>query len=1536
MFATLPLLPALLGVLLGAAPAAAGAPPQRGAPPLVLPGQDDEDVETRSFSLPDTRASRALAQRAEEHRAAGRWNEAAADLQRLIDDHARDLLGPSRPAPRGRPSQQDVHAGAALWAERQLFELPPEGRLAYRERFGAAAERALAEALGAGERSSLAQVAARWPITAAAERAWWALGDLELEAGNLDQARLAWGRALGLRLERRDLQLTEPADWAAARAAAVPAEAGDLAGLGLRLELAAASLDPEHELARPELERRPPGGQMRLAGPGEGAAAAPFAETDGWQAALPAHPFGGGFRSNFRLHAVRAGWRVFVSTSLELLAFDALTGEVLWGSGQVPGWERLGKEREEYFRGIAQRRTLIAPAVGSGVVVAPLQIPISQLEHRDFNTISILRRIPDRRLFAYDEATGRPLWNHLPPPNWDGESGTFAQRTMVAGPPVIVGSRVLVPAYRLDGRVDYHVACYALESGELLWSTPVISGQRELNMFSRHEYEFAAPPLRVEGDRVIALTQLGALASLDLFSGRILWGTLYDQVPLPRRRGHNATERPTTWENAPPVVAGGVVVATPSDSHDLVGLDLESGAMLWSLSQSSVNQLARGRISRIDLLLGADERTIFLSGGHVLALEAPDGLLHSRPVRTAWIYDDFDNDAPQGWPVLTRERVFVATPTQRHEIHRHSGARARVPLPWRGGRSGNLLVGGGMLFTLDGHYLNGYFDWNGLLASSAAARRGAGVEPGAALDHARLLAMRGESLRREGRSDQARTFLDEARGVLLPLIEVEAVERPARAGLHGVLRAQARIHADLADVLGAVRALREARALAPDALSLRDTLLEEISMLTGVDDDACLAALERLESSCAGLDVPVRPAQPGAGGLGALVPGEAGAGEAWRLPVGLYVTLARARLHAARGNAAAELEALHGLVREWPATPLPGGRVGALAAERIGQLLASGERAAHAPFERRAAELLERAAQGGDLVALERVAQLYPHSEASRQAHDRILELAVEVGDLARTAAVLAAELPEPWIPSRPSAREARLLLGLAAAAERVGNPALARGVLATLALSGADRASDQAQHGGRTVGELLARLPDPLARPSSPAPDLSSHPREVAQFLGRFQRIGEVPPASDAQDAQRVLLFGRSDARTRTFERGIALVAFGATNPGDPLWSVPLPQTVGPVAWEEWVGLGAGLVVVSTEQGLLALERETGRVAWSWSSGGLTPMGVRVSDGVAAAVCRGAGDRLVIFGFELTSGVPLWTIETQAKEHSEQPICGEGRLVLLPQPYAASTMTVYCLFSGRTVQRVSLRHPPQRLLARAAWIENGRVILPWFLIEVGDARNHVVAYDLDLGTLAWEVHFDRSLGGGRQLHGVFQSGPHTVLVLKPPAGAPGRGVLAELDARIGGLARLGNVELGDDHLPLGLNLGDRRRLRLDEPLLFLRGAGSRGGGLRLEAVHLPFGVERWRYEPPFDDLYTGSLPLPAVGRDVVALVVAERASRRPVSHQANLILLGRHDGGRRETQILDPRLGRSDDLELVPLGDALFVAGQQLMKVMR
>ena len=215
-----------------------------------------------------------------------------------------------------------------------------------------------------------------------------------------------------------------------------------------------------------------------------------------------------------------------------------------------------------------------------------LQLPFSLSEVRYFSNIRITVPIPQKRLFAFEARTGKPLWDHRPPAGWDGGQAPFEQRMIVAGPPVISGDRVLAPLYLSEGRIDYHVGCFDVDSGELLWSRALISGQRELNMFGRTPHEFSAPPLVVEGARVFALTQLGTVACLDLFSGDVLWQTRYDQIVIPRNTSMNASQMESVWRPSPPVVSGQTLIATPFDSHDMLGLDCASGALVWSLPNS--------------------------------------------------------------------------------------------------------------------------------------------------------------------------------------------------------------------------------------------------------------------------------------------------------------------------------------------------------------------------------------------------------------------------------------------------------------------------------------------------------------------------------------------------------------------------------------------------------------------------------------------------------------------------------------------------------------------------------------------------------------------------------------------------------------------------------------------------------------------------------------------------------------------------------------------------------------------------------------
>jgi outer membrane protein assembly factor BamB len=185
----------------------------------------------------------------------------------------------------------------------------------------------------------------------------------------------------------------------------------------------------------------------------------------------------------------------------------------------------------------------------------------------------------------------------------------------------------------MQGRIDYQVACYELQTGAELWTTPVISGQRERNMFGRSRFEFAATPLVVVGERVIAQTELGTVAALDLFTGRILWQSLYNQIDLPKTTSYQLRARSQTWRPTPPVVVGELVLSTPSDSAELVAFRLEDGRVPWiAASERSLSRLDRetDRLS-FNLLVGADQDTIYLTGSKLSALQKPGGLNSTSP-----------------------------------------------------------------------------------------------------------------------------------------------------------------------------------------------------------------------------------------------------------------------------------------------------------------------------------------------------------------------------------------------------------------------------------------------------------------------------------------------------------------------------------------------------------------------------------------------------------------------------------------------------------------------------------------------------------------------------------------------------------------------------------------------------------------------------------------------------------------------------------------------------------------------------------------
>ncbi len=840
-------------------------------------GQGGDEFEPAPFHLYNTQVARIRAEKALEHIAASRWSEALAELQGLIEEHRGEVLAAERPQPDGArtPSQADVHAGAGMWAVSQLFSLPDEGKQLYRERFGPRAKDNVRRAIAASDRGALARVARRWPLTPAAERAWWALGDLEVELGHAADGVRAWGRAAAIHVGEPMRTTITREEWKALRAdvAALPGEdshAGALARLDLALELNESI--GEAGGTRKESEA------SFITGPALGIAAeslvitAPFAGAAaaeapaGWEASfrLPPSPFRAVPGSNpSRLFPVRLGDTIFVNTSRSVHAIDAFDGQEKWSmSDDRVGWGELSSgEMRDFDQAIDKDEHIVSLSASRGVVVAPIQIPWIYQESDQYNDLKIIEVIPERRLIALDAETGAELWNTLPPKNWDGDSGSFAERMTVVGPPTIVGARVLVPMAQLRGRIELHLGCFDLATGRVLWSAPLVTGQRTLNMFGRANSEFSAPPAVVVGDTAVMLTQLGIVAAVDIFTGETRWDTVYTQVSIAAPQFYQPGWIDNRWRNAPPVITGNTLIAAPYDGKSMFALDIESGSMLWSIDQRRLSEGAgieivgssRSRRSNpgLDIVLGASDRHVFLSGSKVASIEFPNGVRSGPPYTRHWVWPSSSKTQPSaGIPVLDEERMYVPAGQRIVAIERDTGLVVEE-IQGRLG-TGNLLVSDGMLFSLNGSQLDARFQWSAMVerAREALAGKDATLDDAATL--VRLLLERAElTVGRGGPVRKAVVLLEEAGEVIESKAGIRAVSdgmpdpNTTAPPLPGSTAAADSLRADLFEV----QILRgQAERLRGDVNAARSATQLAMSLATGEEQERrALLTLHEIE-----------------------------------------------------------------------------------------------------------------------------------------------------------------------------------------------------------------------------------------------------------------------------------------------------------------------------------------------------------------------------------------------------------------------------------------------------------------------------------------------------------------------------------------------------------------------------------------------------------------------------------------------------------------------------------------------------------------
>ncbi|MFM8980002.1 MAG: PQQ-binding-like beta-propeller repeat protein [Planctomycetia bacterium] len=591
---------ALALLLPGTAPrllADAGEGPSRGAAPMDNPSHvhDDDPFVREAF------------ERAAQAEAEGRADEAAERLQSVVDqrfaDAAQRECVPFVVAVDGRATYE----GAWLVARHRLAGGSPALRAAHERRFGGPARELLARAVTALDRDLLAEVARRFLPLDEGRAAALALADLALEQGDPDTA---FARLEAL----EDLEEVAAADdtarverWRAARIARearalarTPSDVPEVARHLLEAARQGPGAAARHD-AVPEALRRLPqrpstwpttggtpardGAAPALPGrlrPAASAALQPDAEERALareaEAARPDRP---------------SPWvtpRVVVGRDT-VFCFD---GELLSAYGRADG--RL-KHRVR-VRGEGEAR----PALG--------QDPREELPLLEGHALT-LDEVPGRPARIYlasatrtlralrreasafgDSGAAEPPWGELLMVRWDGErllkgwratgfgsAPRLPQALAVFGAPCLHMGLLWIAGVRPSQATSDEVECWLVgldpATGEPLRLVRLGSGSPW--RLKRLDEAIPSSPAAAHG-RVVVATSLGWVAAVDAEDGRVAWVQRYDRTRevgrLTRLNAMEAdlTPRLTGFANEPPLVAFGLTVVAPTDSHQLLGL----------------------------------------------------------------------------------------------------------------------------------------------------------------------------------------------------------------------------------------------------------------------------------------------------------------------------------------------------------------------------------------------------------------------------------------------------------------------------------------------------------------------------------------------------------------------------------------------------------------------------------------------------------------------------------------------------------------------------------------------------------------------------------------------------------------------------------------------------------------------------------------------------------------------------------------------------------------------------------------------------
>ncbi|MHC4823105.1 MAG: outer membrane protein assembly factor BamB family protein [Planctomycetota bacterium] len=326
----------------------------------------------------------------------------------------------------------------------------------------------------------------------------------------------------------------------------------------------------------------------------------------------------------------------FATNGREVVALELGSGQSRWHFRGPEGWSRLGsRERQDISKG-ASPLTLLAPVLAEGVVLAVIQEPLSIGRSDSYSRIPIRRKLPARRLYAFDAVDGTILWKQEA--SWM-EPGQRFPVQLAAGPPAVAGGRVFLPVYSASGTVDLSLLAFDLHTGERLWERFLVSGTMETNLFGNVLSELACPPPVADLERVLLCTHFGAVCAVDASTGNALWTRTYPRTLVRTRQNGMVGNRDLFFHNNPPTFDGERLVVAPTDSFFAFCLDVLTGDRIARWPAVSNN-----RYGTLSNLIGMDKDYVWFSGTHVSRLPL-DEIAHPRPRTSPSLYDYVSSDS---------------------------------------------------------------------------------------------------------------------------------------------------------------------------------------------------------------------------------------------------------------------------------------------------------------------------------------------------------------------------------------------------------------------------------------------------------------------------------------------------------------------------------------------------------------------------------------------------------------------------------------------------------------------------------------------------------------------------------------------------------------------------------------------------------------------------------------------------------------------------------------------------------------------------